>query len=214
MLEANQLTYRRGEQLILKNVRLSLAPSTLLHITGPNGAGKTTLLKLLVGILSWQEGAFLWENRIHSPHHPDYLSQVLYLGHHNGLKLTLSPLENLKWLLEFQNEFDKPRVLSLLTEMDLSEVRHSPLENLSKGQQSRVALIRLKAQKRRLWILDEPFTYLDNMAKYKLQTWCVEHLLGGGSILLASHTPLLLDKANIHQNIHQQTLCLETPCGE
>ena len=69
----------------------------------------------------------------------------------------------------------------------MQHAAQSPAKQLSQGQQRRLALSRLVLLKRKLWLLDEPIVSLDQQGAQLIRTLCVEHLLGGGMILLASH---------------------------
>jgi heme exporter protein A len=64
---------------------------------------------------------------------------------------------------------------------------------LSSGQRRRLALARLSLSACGLWILDEPFTSLDEKGKVFMKQRFVEQLSAGGIIVLTSHEPVLLD---------------------
>ena len=64
------------------------------------------------------------------------------------------------------------------------------MRKLSAGQRRRLALARLIAAPRTLWLLDEPLTPLDAEPRTLFGTVLAEHLAGGGLILAAVHDPL------------------------
>jgi heme exporter protein A len=61
---------------------------------------------------------------------------------------------------------------------------------LSAGQRRRLALARLLASRRSLWLLDEPLAPLDAASRVQMGEVMAEHLAGGGLILAAVHDPL------------------------
>ena len=50
-VEAQGLTVRRGDHLLLDEISFSLGAGQVVALLGPNGAGKSTLLKTLAGLL-------------------------------------------------------------------------------------------------------------------------------------------------------------------
>lgn len=65
-----------------------------------------------------------------------------------------------------------------------------PCQQLSAGQQRRVALARLLITPTPLWILDEPFTALDKQGVEWLEGLLAQHVAAGGSVLITSHHAL------------------------
>ena len=59
MLEARNITVKRGAKVLLANASVTITPGRLTAIIGPNGAGKSTLLRVMAGELRPNEGAVL-----------------------------------------------------------------------------------------------------------------------------------------------------------
>ncbi len=66
----------------------------------------------------------------------------------------------------------------------------TPAQLFSQGQRRRLALARLVAVKRPVWLLDEPTAGLDTASRTAFAALMSEHLAGGGMILAATHEPL------------------------
>ena len=84
------------------------------------------------------------------------------------------------------------RVEQALTEVGLYGYEDQPCFQLSAGQARRVALARLFFTPARVWILDEPFTAIDQAGVEHLQNLMVEHAAGGGCVILSTHQDMTL----------------------
>jgi heme exporter protein A len=192
MLEANALECVRGGRTLFQGLSFSLASGELLEVSGPNGSGKTSLLRMLCGLLSPAAGEILWQGTNISSLKEEYLKDVAYLGHTNGVKAELSPWENLRIYCGVAGDGQPggEKLSAALERMGLDEKEAAPVKTLSQGQQRRLALARLLVGARSLWILDEPLAALDNVAQRLVQAVLGEHLKGGGLAVLTTHQPM------------------------
>ena len=111
-----------------------------------------------------------------------------WLGHQPGIKLMLTPRENLQWLARLRGR--APSAAELETALDrvgLYGYEDVPLARLSAGQKRRAGLARLFVEQRPLWILDEPFTAIDRQGVTELEGWLEGHAAAGGMVLLTTH---------------------------
>lgn len=88
-------------------------------------------------------------------------------------------------------------VTHALERLGLARYQRLPAKLLSQGQRRRLALARLIVVLRPLWILDEPFTALDQRSQLLVTTVLQEHLTSGGLIALSSHQEFALPGARI-----------------
>ena len=191
MLDVIQLSCERDDRLLFSDLSFSLSAGEILQIEGRNGAGKTTLLRMLAGLSAGYSGEILWESKPLKKAYADFRLNCYFLGHHPGLKLELTPIENLNWRLQItNNQPDVARLQAALDKVQLSGYEHIPCSHLSAGQLRRVALAGLLASQARLWILDEPFTAIDVDGVAWLETLLYEHIDRGGMVLVTSHQAL------------------------
>jgi heme exporter protein A len=188
MLMAQDLACLRGDRLLFKNVGFELNTGGLLYVLGENGSGKSSLLRMLCGLLMPETGIVFWGEKTIKENAEDYLSNLTYIGHLNGLKDDLTALENLLMSARVAgNELTEDKALAALTAIGIARCAHLPARVLSQGQKRRVALARLWLTKAKLWILDEPFAALDVASVEVLAARVSEHLSSGGMAILTTH---------------------------
>ena len=210
------------EKPILKNVSFNLEENDKAALIGINGAGKTTLIKLIMGLLSADEGNVTTSKDITI----GYLSQEETVDSENVIydELLLSQkelVETEKRLRGMESEMAKAsgRELEILVDSydKLSESfknmggltfrseingivnglgfkgddLNKPINQLSGGQKTRVALSRILLQKPKLVILDEPTNHLDLDAIAFLEGFLQSYR---GAVLLVSHDRYFLDR--------------------
>lgn len=188
-LQALELRCERDERLLFENLNLHVKNGDLLQLAGPNGAGKTTLLRLLAGLNRDYQGRLLWQEQELYANFYEYAQQRLYQGHLSAVKKALTPIENLKWLTS-QWAIAEAELWQALDEVELTGFEDTPCQQLSAGQQRRVALARLCIAPAALWILDEPFTALDKAGVQWLEKKLQQHVQQGGAAIITSHHAL------------------------
>jgi heme exporter protein A len=188
-LVAENLVLSRGGRTIVDGLTFALGEGDALLLTGANGAGKTTLLRALAGFLAPASGTV----RITDVYEEREGSELLhYVGHLDAIKAHLTVKENLLfWASYLEGDHDwAPAVYLALERFGLRALADIPAGYLSAGQKRRLALARLVAVKRRLWLLDEPTVSLDAAAVACLVAAIDEHVVARGIAVIATHVPL------------------------
>jgi len=186
-LEIDDLAIRRGERTLFEGLNFSLAAGEAVALTGRNGAGKTSLLRAVAGLLRPAAGEIRFTGA------PDAAEararEVHLLGHLDGLKGGRTAREELR----FQSLWaggDEASAGEAAARLDLGRLLDLEVRKLSAGQRRRLALARLLAAPRPLWLLDEPLSPLDAVWRVRLGAIMADHVAGGGMILAAVHDPL------------------------
>jgi heme exporter protein A len=189
VLEVKELVCTQAQRPLFKPLSFSVTNNQIVLLQGPNGIGKTTCLRTLAGLVAPEQGDILWQAQPLKPY--AYLNQMIYLGHHPGIKLALTPEENIKQYLYLSNrEVEPQRIKSVLEQVGLHTISHKICATLSAGQQRRVNWARLLLAEAPLWILDEPLTALDKEGILGIQQALQYHQEQGGSVILTSHQSL------------------------
>lgn len=191
-LGVQNLACSRNDQLLFSGVSFSVNAGQLLMIEGANGSGKTSLLRTLCGFILPDEGEVLWQGTDIRECMDDYLADLCYVGHNNGVKHGLSCAENLKIAAALAGTRQPLNASAVLQPFGLGDHIHTPAQMLSSGQRRRLALARLAISHATVWILDEPFTSLDDKGKRFIGERMQQHLQAGGIIVLTSHEPVEL----------------------
>lgn len=185
-LAAHDVSCQRGGRIVFQDLNFKLAPGEALLVSGPNGAGKTSLLRQIAGLLPLAAGELSLEGA-----GPDAALPELchYVGHADAVKASLSVSENLAFWADFLNE-DGAGLKRALAAFGLTPLADLPAGLLSAGQKRKLALSRLFAAPRPIWLLDEPQSSLDAASVKLLDASIRDHTAAGGIALVASHTPL------------------------
>ena len=182
-LNVCDLTIARGGIKVLEGLSLSLEAGQALVLRGPNGVGKTTLLRTIAGLQAPLDGTIEADPET-----------MVYAGHADGLKPTLTVEENLHF---WARVFATTDIETAIEAFQLDALRTRPAGALSAGQKRRLGLARLLVTGRPIWILDEPTVSLDVEAVKMFAETIRAHLGQGGSALIATHIDLGLPDAHI-----------------
>ena len=175
MLSVSKINFERYFEPVFEPVSFALEAGGLLLVTGTNGCGKTTLIRVLADILQPTSGEFLQR-----------CNSMGYVGHYLGIKDDLSVMENLRFMRDFLGT-SKRSCKDVISQVGLGRVSEQLARTLSAGQRKRCALARLLLSNTELWLMDEPYSNLDQEGVDLVDQMLVEHLEAGGACVLATH---------------------------
>jgi heme exporter protein A len=194
MLSAHDLACERGDRLLFRNLGFELHSGEALMVRGGNGHGKTSLLRILCGLSTPAAGEVRWCNQPIRQAHEQYGREMAYIGHANGIKDDLTPIENLRLAAALGGRaLDGEQATRALGQLGLSRCLDIPARVLSFGQRRRVALAGLMTAGAMLWILDEPLTGLDVHGVAMVEQLIRDHVVAGGLAIMTTHQALALD---------------------
>ena len=177
----------RDDRVLFENLSFTVNPGEALVLEGRNGSGKTSLLRILCGIRLPEAGDLLWNNEDIFKLGPEFREHIAYLGHKDGHKPDLTPLENLRIAQGLGKKKHGIGLEEALDQVGLYGFEDVLTRNMSAGQQRRLAIARLLVTDAKLWILDEPFTSLDRNAIEHMERLFEAHLERGGMAAMTTH---------------------------
>ncbi len=189
-LSIENLALTRGERRLFAGLGFTLRAGEAVALTGANGSGKTSLLRAVAGLLRPEAGAIQFDGEAGALDADEARSGGLHLlGHHDGLKTNRTAREELQFWARWSGG-STPGIMRAVDALTLAPLLDLDIRKLSAGQRRRLALARLIAAPRPLWLLDEPMAPLDAATRTRFSGLMSKHLAGGGMILAAVHDPL------------------------
>ncbi len=184
-----EFTSTGGQRVLaLRDVSFSISEGQSIAVVGPTGAGKSTLLRIIAGLESPDRGRVMvmGQSPLEARGRLGYLSQE-----HNLLPwLTLIDNVSLPAIVKgTPKEEARAWAEDLLKKMGLKEYARLYPYELSGGMRQRGALARLLATDTHLWLLDEPFSFLDERTRHGLQDLLLELIKDNSlTVLMVTHS--------------------------
>ncbi|MDF2940636.1 MAG: tauB [Gammaproteobacteria bacterium] len=177
------------DQLIFSDLNLSFQTGQWTCLLGGSGVGKTSLLRLIAGLTNQRKQAF---TEASANIEPNLKSQVIYMAQQDGLLPWLNALDNVlhcKRLEGYDPALYVSQAKALLKQVGLQDFYDYFPANLSGGMRQRVALARTLMADKPIVLLDEPFSALDAISRYRLQELASD-CLKGRTVIMVTHDPL------------------------
>lgn len=180
LIELKNLNLFRDRQRVLEDLSLQVRSGEILGLTGPNGGGKSTLLEVLMGLHPKTTGdlnrradlrvGFLPQTAPRQSFLPLAVSEFIEMGTWSSKKL--------------------PGALSVhegISRLNLESVKSKLIRQLSGGEWKRTCLARTLVQAADLFLLDEPFNYLDLSTEDRVGHLIQDLAAQGKTFVIVSH---------------------------
>ena len=189
-LTLSNLAVSRGDRPLFDGLNLTVNAGEAVALVGANGAGKTSLLRVIAGMIRPDAGEVAFSSVDGPVASEDARSRDLHLiGHQDGLKTGRTAWDELLFQVQWTGGTEAA-AKAACKRLELGRLLDLEVRKLSAGQRRRLALARLIASPRSLWLLDEPLAPLDAERRAFAGVLMGEHLAGGGMIVAAVHDPL------------------------
>ena len=188
MLLINNLSFFRDSNLIFGNINISLGNGQITQIKGKNGSGKTTFLKVILNILISKTGEVFWEGKNINKNIFNFYNQITFISDHSTSSRKLTVIDNINfWRGLSSSKISDEDIFLLLETFNLKKYIKTETMYLSAGEIKKLELLRLILERRKLWILDEPYNHLDDISIEILNQTFIDHTNNNGIVLFASH---------------------------
>lgn len=158
--------YRQNQQLLSLNEQVK--GGEILTVMGPSGSGKSSLLNWLTGTLpcGFSANGEVWLNGENINNLPAHLRHIGVLYQDALLFSHLSVSGNIAFAMPKGNKKQRlEKIEHALEQVGLKGMANRHPDNLSGGQQARVALLRMLLSEPKAILLDEPFSKLDTQLR-------------------------------------------------
>ena len=182
----DHVTKQFGNEVVLKDVSLTLDAGKIHGIIGRNGSGKTVLMKCICGFLQPTSGSVKVFDRTigqdcdFAPNTGMLIETPGFLPHETGLN-------NLLWLARLGKGASKDRVRQLIEQVGLDPSLKKTVSQYSLGMRQRLGIAQTLLDDPDLMILDEPMNGLDKNGVLSIRDLLLSLKSQGKTILLASH---------------------------
>jgi ABC-2 type transport system ATP-binding protein len=159
----SDLHFSYGRKETLRGVNLNVPSGSIFGFLGRNGAGKTTTIKTLLGLLTPSTGTCLVQGLNPGAEPLAVRAGLGYMAEDQQMYGWMKVDEIVNWVAEFYPAWDHRLSDQLLDSLALP--RKNKVKTLSKGQNSRLALLLALGHRPKLVILDDPTLGLDPIAR-------------------------------------------------
>jgi len=174
---------------VLENVSLTVEQGDIYGFLGPNGAGKTTTLRIILGIISYEEGSISVIGKEISSWKNDLKSMVNVLPESHGFYEWMNAVSYLQFFGNLYGiRMTEDKCLNQLHIVGLDPDNHLPIRTYSRGMKQRLGIARATINSPEILFLDEPTNGLDPRGRREIHDFLLrlnrEH---GTTIVISTH---------------------------
>jgi len=176
MIEFQKVSFSYEKKQVIQDLSFSLKNGEILGVMGPSGCGKTTLLSLAAGLRKPNAGKIVTNAK-----------KISYVFQEPRLFPWLTVTQNLQAVAE-KEKFSSEQIQQALHEVGLEDWGDAYPSQLSGGMKSRVSIARALLYGGDLFLLDEPFSALDEEMRKTLSLLLRKKICeSGASAILVTH---------------------------
>lgn len=184
MIKIENLGFSYGDNVVLKNITMTLEEGRIYGLLGENGGGKTTLLTLLCGLKQPKAGEITIDGHTPYKREPSFLSDQYYLSDEVSA-INMRAEEYAKSYGKFWDKFDMGKFLEIMEifENDASQ----KMNRMSFGQLKKTYISFALACNCRYIFMDEPTNGLDIPSKAQFRKAVTKYTSEDSTLLISTH---------------------------
>lgn len=197
-LVVTDLTKKYGDKTVVDHLSFSIEKPGVFALLGTNGAGKSTSIRMMLGMLSKDEGTVLWKGKPLD----SINASVGYLAEERGLYPKYNLMDQLLYFAKLKNvpkKMAQDRIKEYAKKLNVEnylypqpvakgkKAKPYKAEQLSKGNQQKIQLLAALISDPELLILDEPLSGLDPVNADVFKEIIREEISRGKFIIMSSH---------------------------
>ena len=179
-----------GKKKVLKNISFKIESGEIFAFIGHNGAGKTTMIKSIMGILDFEEGDILVDNKSIKEEPIECKKIMAYVPDNPDLYENMKAIDFINFICdmyEVSEDIRRENTLKYAKIFEIEDKLNDDISSFSHGMKQKIALIAALAHNPKVLIMDEPFVGLDPKAVYDMKEIMRNMAKDGKTIFFSTH---------------------------
>ena len=179
-----------GKKKVLKNISFKIEGGDIFAFIGHNGAGKTTMIKCIMGILDFEEGDILVDNKSIKEEPLECKRIMAYVADNPDLYENMKAIDFINFICdmyEVSEDIRRENTLKYAKMFEIEDKLNDDISSFSHGMKQKIALIAALAHNPKVLIMDEPFVGLDPKAVYDMKEIMRDMAKDGKTIFFSTH---------------------------
>ena len=179
-----------GKKKVLKNISFKIEGGEIFAFIGHNGAGKTTMIKCIMGILGFEEGDILVDNKSIKEEPLECKRIMAYVADNPDLYENMKAIDFINFICdmyEVSEDIRRENTLKYAKMFEIEDKLNDDISSFSHGMKQKIALIAALAHDPKVLIMDEPFVGLDPKAVYDMKEIMRDMAKDGKTIFFSTH---------------------------
>lgn len=179
-----------GKNKALNNISFKINNGEIFAFIGHNGAGKTTMIKSIVGILDFEEGDILINNKSIKKEPIACKKMMAYVPDNPDLYENMKAIDFINFICdmyEVSEDIRRENTLKYAKMFEIEDKLNDDISSFSHGMKQKIALIAALAHNPKVLIMDEPFVGLDPKAVYDMKEIMRDMAKDGKTIFFSTH---------------------------
>ncbi len=179
-----------GKKKVLKNISFKIESGEIFAFIGHNGAGKTTMIKCIMGILDFEEGDILVDNKSIKEEPLECKRIMAYVADNPDLYENMKAIDFINFICdmyEVSEDIRRENTLKYAKMFEIEDKLNDDISSFSHGMKQKIALIAALAHNPKVLIMDEPFVGLDPKAVYDMKEIMRNMAKDGKTIFFSTH---------------------------
>ena len=179
-----------GKKKVLKNISFKIEGGEIFAFIGHNGAGKTTMIKCIMGILDFEEGDILVDNKSIKEEPLECKRIMAYVADNPDLYENMKAIDFINFICdmyEVSEDIRRENTLKYAKMFEIEDKLNDDISSFSHDMKQKIALIAALAHNPKVLIMDEPFVGLDPKAVYDMKEIMRDMAKDGKTIFFSTH---------------------------
>ena len=179
-----------GKKKVLNNVSFKIESGEIFAFIGHNVAGKTTMIKCIMGILDFEEGDILVDNKSIKEEPLECKRIMAYVADNPDLYENMRAIDFIIFICdmyEVSEDIRRENTLKYAKMFEIEDKLNDDISSFSHGMKQKIALIAALAHNPKVLIMEEPFVGLDPKAVYDMKEIMRDMAKEGKTIFFSTH---------------------------